>query len=142
IAWFKIHRPLAFYAAYFSVRATEFDAHLIVQGEAALRGKLNEFEQKGNTLTAKEKGLQTIVEIALELNFRSYNLHKVDLYRTDVYNFLIVDNGLLPPLVSLQGLGDTAAHNIVLARKGRDFLSVEDLRNRSRISKTVIEILK
>lgn len=142
IAWFKIHRPLAFYAAYFTVRATEFDAHLIVQGEAALRGKLNEFEQKGNTLTAKEKGLHTIVEIALEMNLRGYVLHKVDLYQSDATKFLIVDNGLLPPLASLQGLGDTAAQNIVLARKGREFLSVEDLRNRSRISKTVIEILK
>jgi DNA polymerase-3 subunit alpha (Gram-positive type) len=142
IAWFKIHRPLAFYAAYFTVRATEFDAHLIVQGEAALRGKLNEFEQKGNTLTAKEKGLHTIVEIALEMNLRGFILHKVDLYQSDATKFLIVDNGLLPPLASLQGLGDTAAHNIVQARKGREFLSVEDLRNRSRISKTVIEILK
>ncbi|HAK74661.1 MAG TPA: PolC-type DNA polymerase III, partial [Sporomusaceae bacterium] len=108
----------------------------------ALRRKLNEFEQKGNTLTAKEKGLHTIVEIALEMNLRGYVLHKVDLYQSDATKFLIVDNGLLPPLASLQGLGDTAAHNIVQARKGREFLSVEDLRNRSRISKTVIEILK
>jgi len=76
------------------------------------------------------------------MNLRGFAFHKVDLYRSDATKFLIVDDGLLPPLASLQGLGDTAAHNIVLSREERPFLSVEDLRNRSRISRTVVEILK
>ncbi len=142
IAYCKIHYPLAFYASYFSVRATEFDADLIVQGENALRHKLIELEQKGNTMTVKEKGLQIIVEVALEMYLRGFIFKKVSLYDSDATKFLIVENGLLPPLASLQGLGDAAAQNIVAARQNRVFSSIEDLRVRSRVSKTVIDILK
>lgn len=142
IAWFKVHHPLAFYASYFTVRATEFDADLIVQGENALRAKLLEFEQKGNGLTTKEKNLQTILEMALEMYLRGFVFHKVDLYNSEASKFVIIDNGLLPPFAALQGVGDTAARNIVEARNERAFLSIEDLRNRARISKTVIDILR
>lgn len=142
IAYCKVHYPLAFYASYFSVRATDFDADLIVKGEATLRSKLQEFEQKGNSITTKEKGLQTIIEMALELYLRGFTFHKVDLYRSDATRFLIKDNGLLPPLAALQGLGDAAAHNIVQAREERGFLSIEDLRSRARISRAVVDILK
>lgn len=142
IAWFKVHYPLAFYASYFTVRATEFDADLIVQGENVLRAKLLEFEQKGNSLTAKEKNLQTILEMALEMYLRGFVFHKVDLYRSDASKFIIINNGLLPPFAALQGVGDTAARNITEARNGQGFLSIEDLRNRARISKTVIDILR
>lgn len=141
IAWFKVHHPLAFYAAYFTVRATEFDANLIVQGEHAIRTKIGEFEQKGNTATVKEKGLQTILEIALEMVLRGFVFWKVDLYKSDATRFLIVGDGLLPPLASLEGLGDNAAKHIVEARQGREFSSIEDLRTRGRASKTIIEIL-
>ncbi|MEG6585505.1 PolC-type DNA polymerase III [Dendrosporobacter sp. 1207_IL3150] len=142
IAYCKIHYPLPFYAAYFTVRATEFDADLVVKGEQSLRNKLTEFEQKGNTLTAKEKSMQTIVEMALEMYLRSFIFYNVDLYKSDATKFLIVDQGLLPPLASLQGLGDSAAQNIVSARQERAFSSIEDLRVRSRVSKTVIDILR
>lgn len=142
IAYCKIHHPKAFYASYFSVRATDFDADLIVQGEQTLRRKLQEFDSKGNTVTAKEKSLQTIIEMALEFYLRGFTFEKVDLYASDATKFLIKANGLLPPLASLQGLGDTAAQNIVLARTGKAFSSVEDLRTRARVSKTVIDILK
>ncbi|MDD4601869.1 DNA polymerase III PolC-type [bioreactor metagenome] len=142
IAYCKVHYPLAFYASYFSVRATEFDADLIIKGEAALRSKIAELEQKGNNMTAKEKGLQTIAEMALEMYLRGFVFHNVDLYASDATKFMIVENGLLPPLAALQGLGDTAARNIVEARKRRHFSSVEDLRAGSRVSKTVIDILK
>jgi DNA polymerase-3 subunit alpha (Gram-positive type) len=142
IAWFKVHQPLAFYASYFTVRAAEFDADLIVQGENALRAKLSEFEQKGNAVTAKEKNLQTILEMALEMYLRGFTFHSVDLYNSDATKFAIVDNGLLPPLAALQGVGDNAARNIVEARSGRAFLSIEDLRNRARIYKAVVDILR
>jgi DNA polymerase III, alpha subunit (gram-positive type) len=142
IAYCKVHYPLAFYASYFTVRATEFDADLVVQGETALRNKLNEFDQKGNNLTAKEKGLLTIVEMALEMNLRGFIFNRVDLYHSDSTRFIISENGLLPPLAALQGLGDNAARNIVEARNQKEFSSVEDLRARARISKTVIDILK
>jgi DNA polymerase-3 subunit alpha (Gram-positive type) len=142
IAYCKVHHPVAFYAAYFTVRGTDFDAELILQGEVALRNKLAEFEAKGNSITVKEKGLLTIVEMALEMYLRGFNFQRVDLYKSDATKFLVVNNGLLPPLSALQGLGENAAHNIVLTRGGNPFSSLEDLRNRARISKTVIEILK
>ncbi|BBB93142.1 MAG TPA: PolC-type DNA polymerase III [Methylomusa anaerophila] len=142
IAYCKVHYPLAFYASYFTVRATEFDAGLIIQGEGALRAKLLEFEQKGNAMTAKEKGLQTIVEMALEMYLRGYTFRRVDLYTSDATKFIIADDGLLPPLASLQGLGDAAAHNIAEARRKKPFSSLEDLRSRARISRAVIDILK
>lgn len=142
IAYCKIHYPLAFYASYFTVRADEFDAELITKGENVLRNKLAEFEQKGNGLTAKEKGLQTIAEMALEMYLRGFVFRSVDLYKSDATKFIIVENGLLPPLAALQGVGDSAARNIVEARSGHVFSSIEDLRNKSRISKAVIDILK
>lgn len=142
IAWFKVHNPLAFYASYFSVRATDFDAQQIVKGLSAQKAKLQEMESKGNSLTAKEKSIQTIIEMAFEMYLRGFTFHKVDLYSSDAAKFQIVGNGLLPPLASLQGLGDAAAHNIVQARKERRFLSIEDLRSRARVSRAVIDILK
>lgn len=141
IAYCKIHYPLAFYASYFSVRATEFDANIVIQGEQVLRKQLADFEEKGNMMTAKEKGMQTIFEMALEMYLRGFTFERVDLYTSDATKFLIVGDALLPPLASLQGLGDTAAQNIVQARQERVFSSLEDLRVRARISKTVIDIL-
>ncbi|MPN14203.1 DNA polymerase III PolC-type [bioreactor metagenome] len=142
IAYCKIHYPLPFYASYFSVRATEFDADLIVQGEQILRNKLMEFEQKGNSITAKEKSMLTIIEMALEMYLRNFTFARVDLNRSDATKFIILANGLLPPLAALQGLGDSAAQNIVTARQERPFSSIEDLKVRGRASKTVIDILK
>ncbi|MDU2065766.1 MAG: PolC-type DNA polymerase III, partial [Sporomusaceae bacterium] len=142
IAYCKVHYPLAFYASYFTVRADDFDASLICEGLLAIKRKLLEFEQKGNTLAVKEKSLQTILEMALEMYLRGFTFHKVDLYRSDATKFSIVDNGLLPPLAGLQGLGDNAALHIVQAREERSFSSIEDLRTRSHISKTIIELLR
>jgi DNA polymerase-3 subunit alpha (Gram-positive type) len=142
IAYCKIHYPLAFYAAYFTVRANEFDAGIISTGKEIIKKHLVEFEQKGNTLSVKEKGLQTVLEIALEMYLRGYCLEKVDLYRSAAEKFIILEKSLLPPLASLQGVGNVAARNIVVARKLREFSSMEDLKVRSGISKTVVDILK
>ncbi|WP_425060898.1 DNA polymerase III PolC-type [Sporomusa carbonis] len=142
IAYCKVHYPLAFYASYFTVRADDFDADLIVKGEKTLKTELATLEQKGNTLSAKEKSIQTILEMALEMYLRGFVFHRVDLYKSDATKFQIVDNGLLPPLAALQGLGASAAQSIVAVRQDKPFSSIEDLRSRSRVSKTVIDILK
>jgi len=137
-----VHHPLAFYTAYFSVRGTDFDADLVLQGETALRSRLTEYEAKGNNVTAKEKSLLAVIEVALEMYLRGYTFERVDLYKSDAVNFIIVDKGLLPPLSSLQGLGVNVAHSIVATREGNPFSSIEDLKTRGRASKTVIDILK
>ncbi len=142
IAYCKIHHPLAFYASYFTVRATDFDADLIVKGNKVLKTELEILEEKGNTLTAKEKSIHTILEMAYEMYLRGFVFHRVDLYKSDATKFQIIDNGLLPPLGSLQGVGVSAAQSIVAARQNKRFSSIEDLRSSSRVSKTVIDILK
>jgi DNA polymerase-3 subunit alpha (Gram-positive type) len=142
IAYCKVHHPLAFYAAYFTVRGTDFDAELVLQGEFALRNKLTELEGKGNNVTAKEKSLLTICEMTIEMYLRGFTFQRVDLYRSNATKFLIVDGELLPPLSALQGVGENAARNIVEVRDGKPFSSQDDLRGRARLSKTVIDILK
>lgn len=141
IAYFKVNYPLAFYASYFTVRADEFDAQLIVQGREAVLKTIEEIEGKGNEATAKEKSLLPILEVALEMMARGYSFSRVDLLKSDAAKFIIVDNGLLPPLASLQGIGKAAAQNIVDARNERPFTSVEDLKYRGKASKTVVEVL-
>ncbi|MHB8126476.1 MAG: PolC-type DNA polymerase III [Desulfitobacteriaceae bacterium] len=141
IAWFKLHYPQAFYATFFSVRADEFDIDLICQGRQACLQKIEEIENKGNEASAKEKNLLTILELAIEMDFRGIPILKVKMEESHATNFLITPAGILPPFASLQGLGETAAKNIVALRDEGGISSVEDLRNQAKLSKTVIEML-
>lgn len=142
IAFFKVYYPKAFYASFFTVRADEFDAHLICQGADVVLNKIIEIEKKGNEASPKEKALLTILEVALEMYCRGINLKKVSLWESHSYKFLITPEGLLPPLASLQGVGENAASNIVAARKEKKFISIDDLRERTRVTKTVIEAME
>ncbi len=141
IAYCKVHYPLAFYAAYFSIRADEFDAAIITKGKDVIKTNIRIIEQKGNDATTKEKSLLTILELALEMLVRGFNFKKIDLYRSDSKKFLIEENSLLPPLSALQGVGSNAAINIVAAREHGEFSSKEDVATRAKVSKTVIEKL-
>ncbi len=142
IAWFKIHYPKAFYAAYFTVRADDFDAEMMANGQDKVKVKIREFEQKGNNMTQKEKNVLTILEVSNEMYARGIKFLPIDLYKSDATKFQITDEGIRPPLNALQGLGAAAAQNIVEARNEGEFLSSEELRIRARISKAVIEILQ
>jgi DNA polymerase-3 subunit alpha (Gram-positive type) len=142
IAYFKVHYPKEFYATYFSVRADEFDADLVARGIEHVAGKIDELNAKGNNATIKEKNLLGVLEVVLEAMHRGIQFTKVDLYFSDSTRFLIDDAGrLVPPLIALEGLGESAAKNIIAARKER-FTSVEDLRLRGKVSKTVIDVLR
>lgn len=142
IAYFKVHYPEAFYATYFTTKAEDFDADLIVKGEGVVREKIKELEALGNQATAKEKNMLTVLEVALEMFLRKIKPLPVDLYRSDSDKFLVVAPGqLLPPLKSLQGVGQNAARNIVEARKAGEFISLEDLRERAKVTKTVVATL-
>jgi len=142
IAWFKVYYPAAFYATFFTVRADEFDVDLIIQGREACRQKIDEIESKGNEATAKEKNLVTILELAIEMDCRGIPLRRVDLWESDATRFQITETGLLPPFASLQGLGESAARNLVHLRETEGIRSVEDLRSGAKLSKTVVEILE
>jgi DNA polymerase III subunit alpha, Gram-positive type len=141
IAYFKLYYPKEYYATYFTVRADDFDGDLIVKGEAVIQSKIKELEALGNNVTQKDKGLLTTLEIAFEMNKRGIFLKPVDLYKSDAVIFSIDEDKILPPLKALDGVGENAAKAIVKAREESPFLSKEDLRLRSKVSKTVIETL-
>ncbi|NLN17616.1 MAG: PolC-type DNA polymerase III [Firmicutes bacterium] len=142
IAYYKVHHPEAFYATYFTTQAADFDAHLILQGPETLKRRLQEIDRKGSGATAKEKSVAGLLEVVLEALARGISFLPVDLYKSDPKIFLITPAGLLPPLIGLQGLGEAAAESIVAARQEGSFTSIEDLRRRTRLTKTVIEILE
>lgn len=142
IAFFKVHFPILFYAAYFTVRADDFDIEAMVKGSNAIRGKIEEITAKGLDASTKEKNLQTVLELALEMCERGFSFQKIDLYRSSASEFIVDGNTLIPPFNSIPGLGTNAAINIVKAREQGEFLSKEDLQQRSKISKTVLEYLE
>ncbi|ENH96552.1 DNA polymerase III [Gracilibacillus halophilus YIM-C55.5] len=141
IAYFKVHYPLYFYAAYFTVRASDFELETMVKGAEAIRNRIKDIQDKGLDASPKEKSLLTVLELALEMNERGYTFSKVDLYRSTASEFIVDGHALIPPFNAVDGLGTNAAINIVQAREDGEFLSKEDLRERSRISKTVLEYL-
>lgn len=142
IAYFKVHFPILFYAAYFTVRADDFDIEAMVKGSNAIRSRIEEINAKGLDASTKEKNLQTVLELALEMCERGYSFQKIDLYRSSAAEFIVDGNSLIPPFNSIPGLGTNAAINIVKAREEGEFLSKEDLQQRSKISKTVLEYLE
>ncbi|WP_236026267.1 PolC-type DNA polymerase III [Alicyclobacillus suci] len=143
IAYFKVHYPLEFYATYFSVRADDFDLDIMGKGYDAIRAKIEEIEAKSFQASPKEKSLLTVLEMALEMTARGFRFLPLSLYESDATKFKVVkeQNGLLPPFAALDGVGESAAKSIAEAAKEGPFLSVEDLQERSRASKTVIELL-
>lgn len=141
IAYFKVHHPLFFYAAYFSIRARDFELETMLKGSDALRERIKEILAKGNDASPKEKNILTVLQVTLEMYERGFSLQNVDLYKSAADEFIVEDNTLIPPFNAIDGLGTNAALNIVKVREEGEFLSKEDLRDRSKISKTVIEYL-
>lgn len=144
IAYCKVHYPLAYYCAYFSIRAAEFDAQEISKGKTYIKSKIDELEKTSNEreLDLKEEGTLAVMQLAYEMLLRGFTFEKVDLYKSDAEKFIMLKNSLLPPLQSLSGVGETAAKNIVAARQSGKFLSIEDLRTRAGINKTSIAVLQ
>lgn len=142
IAYYKVYYPIEYYTAYCTVRADEFDADLICNGADLIKERIGQLNALGNNLTQKDKGLLTILEIALEAYSRGIKFHKVDLYRSHYNDFKIEDGGILPPIKALQGVGLTASKNLYDAGRFCEFISIQDLKNRAKVSKTVIETLQ
>ena len=141
IAWFKIHYPVEFYIAYFTVRADLFDAALMTHGVEKVRDEMRKLNMKSAGMTANEKSLYTILEICLEMYERGIRFLPVDLYRSHARKFQKVGDAILPPLNAFAGVGDAAADALMEAAKDGPFLSRDDLRNRSGVNKAVIETL-
>ena len=142
IAWFKVHRPLAFYATFFSIRAKAFDAEFCCAGKEAVERKIHEIENNKDA-TAVEQNLLVTLEVCYEFYLRGFHFDTIDIYRSDASKFLITEGGLLPPLISVHGLGEAAAVDTVEKRKGKTFISVEEFSMCcNKLSKTHIEQLK
>ena len=143
IAYFKINYPEAYYASYFSVRACDdFDYSCMSQGIDVARDAIREIQAKGQEATAKDKNKQTVLEIVVEFYARGFKFCPIDLYRSDAKNFLPTEEGLLPPFSSLQGLGVNAAQSIVEGRKDGEFNTLEELKERTSLGRSLIDLLK
>ncbi len=149
IAWYKVYHPLAYYAAYFTVRGDGFDSSRMLLSADVIQSMLNDIEaaqQEGKNgfkekITAKEKEEATALEVVLEMLRRGFSFLPVDLYKSHVSEFLIEEGALRVPFTSVGGLGAAAAEAIARERE-TPFLSIEDLKNRTRISTAVIDTLK
>ena len=141
IAWFKVHEPKAYYAAYFTIRADEFDSDIMCYGKEKVINKMKEIDLAGNSATTKDKNMYAILELVLEMYERGINFLPIDLYKSHATKFLVEEDGIRPPLNSIPGLGTVAAEGIDDAKKEGKFMSIDDMKIRSKIGKSVIELL-
>ncbi|MEG1900189.1 MAG: PolC-type DNA polymerase III [Bacilli bacterium] len=144
IAWFKVYMPLLYYAAYFSIRTTDFDIDSMIKGHDAIKQKMEEIKLKGYEATNKENSILTTLEIALEMTARGFKIENVDLYKSHSTNFIIDEENksLIPPFKTIDGLGESCAKTVVEEREKGLFLSIEDLQKRGKVSATIIEKMK
>ena len=143
IAWFKVNYPLAYYAAYYSIRADDFDSEFMIYGKEKVKAKMKELEKLGNNMSVKEKGVYTILEIVLEMYERGFEFLPIDLYKSHSTKFLIEDGKIRPPLSSIPGLGSVAAESIYKAvqEENGKFMSIDDFQIKSKAGKAIIEML-
>ena len=141
VAWFKVHRPLAYYAAYFSIRATAFNYELMCLGKERLEYYMADYNKRSDSLTDKEKSTLEDMKIVQEMYARGFEFVKIDLYKSKATRFQIVDGKLMPSFSSIDGLGNVAAEMIEAeAQKGK-FLSREDFKNRCKVSATTVDTM-
>ena len=144
IAWFKVHRPLAFYAAYFSIRAKAFDQEFMCHGMDVCQRKMREIIAKDKDASAVEQDMLTTLEVCYEFYLRGFTFARMDLYRSQAINFTVDEEAkaLIPPFVSVAGLGETAAISLAEQCKGRRFISIEEVSAACpKVSKTHIDKL-
>lgn len=136
IAWFKVHAPLLFYAAYFSKRVDKFDYEKMIAGPLALKNGIKELLAK-NFLSANEQSILTTLQVAYEMTLRGFHFKKVDIHLSDASTFVMEDDGIRMPFIAMDGLGENVASGIVETRLERAFSSKEDVKLRTKINQTV-----
>ena len=141
IAYCKINYPLAYYAAFFSIRAKAFSYELMCQGMQHLKNVMADYKKREDTLSQKEQASLKDMKIVLEMYARGYDFVPIDIFSAKSRSFQIVDGKLMPSLNSIDGLGEAAADAIVEAAKDGPFLSKDDFRQRTKVSKTIVELM-
>ena len=144
IAYFKVHHPLLYYAAYFSIRCDDFDVESMIKGESAIRAKIEELQNKGFEMTNKESNTLDVLYCALEMTCRGLSFKNINLEKSDAKYFIIDEDkkSLIMPWRSLDGLGVQVCNQIIEERKKGRFISIEDLQNRGKVNQTAIEKLR
>ena len=143
IAWYKVHMPVYFYSSWLSSKATDVDVIAMIKGYNEIKNKIIEIQDKGYEASNKENGQLESLKVALEASARGIKFLNVDLYKSEATVWKAVsDNEIYPPFSSIEGLGDTVAKNIVMEREKKDFLSIEELQHRAKISTTLIDKMR
>ena len=143
IAWFKVHKPMAYYAAFFSIRgADDFDSECMIYGKEKVKNKMKEIDLLGNNATPKDKTMYPILELVLEMYERGIKFLPIDLYKSHNKNFIVEEDGIRPPLKSIAGLGGIAAEGIHRAAQEEKIMSIDDLRIRAKIGTSVVDMLR
>ncbi|MDO4274654.1 MAG: PolC-type DNA polymerase III [Eubacteriales bacterium] len=141
IAWFKVFQPLAYYAAFFSIRATAFSYELMCMGRERLEYYMEEIRKKGDDATKKEQDSIRDMRVVQEMYARGFEFTPIDLYTAKAHRFQIVNGKLMPSLDSIEGMGEKAADAVVEAATHGKFLSKDDFRDRTKVSKTVVDLM-
>ena len=143
IAWFKVHVPVAYYAAFMSIRADEFDSESMLYGKERVLAKMKEIDALGNAAQPKDKNMYPILEIVLEMNQRGINFLPIDLYKSEIKKFVVEEDGIRPPFSALTGFGEVDATKLVAARENYEkFTSIEDMTIKAKIGKVALETLR
>ena len=142
LCWYKLHYPLAFYAAHFTVRGEDFDAATVIQGKEMVKLRMKELRSKGLDATDKEKKTAECLHIALEALCRGVEFLPIDLYRSHATKYQIEDGKIRLPFCSLKGCGDAAANSLYEAAQQGEFISMDEIVSRSGVSRTIVENLK
>lgn len=142
LGWYKVHKPVEYYAAYFTVRSEDFDAAIVAQGREAVRRRMNEISMKGKEASAKEEASYSTLQIVNEMLARGIEVLPVDLYKSDAKKFLVEDGKIRLPFGSLSGVGGSAASSLAAAREtGGPYISIDEVQTRAKVSKSVIQTL-
>ena len=143
IAYCKLNYPLAYYAAYFGIRASAFSYELMGQGKDKLLYHMKEYKRRAelNQLSKKDQDTLKDMKNVLEMYARGFEFLPIDIYESAATKFKIVDGKLLPPLNTIEGMGDKAAEAVEIASKNGPYLSKDDFRQRTKVSKTVIDLM-
>ena len=143
IAWYKVHMPVYFYASWLTSKATDFDVESMIKGYDTIKMKLLEIINKGHDATNKDNGIYESLHVCLEATARGIKFLNIDLYESEATTFKVKnDTEIYPPFNSIDGLGDTIANNIVNEREKREFLSIEEVQLRAKVSQTLIDKMK